>query len=57
MNLIDAAFINCRSFQQQAEAEGKWNRVTLSPQLSSYYTGYTEIVDCREAIKKVHNSD
>ncbi|MBE0393588.1 DUF885 domain-containing protein [Flavobacterium sp. PL002] len=41
------------AFQQQAEAEGKWNRVTLSQvQLSSYFTGYTEIYDFREKLKK-----
>lgn len=32
------------AFQQQAEAEGKWKRVTVSSvQLTSYYTGYKEI--------------
>jgi hypothetical protein len=41
------------SFQQQAEADGKWNRVTLSQvQLCSYFTGYTEIYDFRERLKK-----
>jgi uncharacterized protein (DUF885 family) len=38
---------------QQAEADGKWNRVTLSQvQLCSYFTGYTEIYDFRERLKK-----
>jgi uncharacterized protein (DUF885 family) len=41
------------AFQQQAEAEGKWKRVNVtSVQLDSYYTGYKEIVDLREAYKK-----
>lgn len=41
------------AFQQQAEAEGKWNRVSLSQvQLCSYFTGYTEIYELREQLKK-----
>jgi uncharacterized protein (DUF885 family) len=41
------------AFQQQAEADGKWNRVTLSQvQLCSYFTGYTEIYDFRERLKR-----
>jgi uncharacterized protein (DUF885 family) len=41
------------AFQQQAEAEGKWRRVSLSQvQLCSYFTGYTEIYDFREELKK-----
>ncbi|MGO4773053.1 DUF885 domain-containing protein [Flavobacterium sp. W22_SRS_FK3] len=41
------------AFQQQAEAEGKWKRVTLSQvQLCSYFTGYTEIYNLREQLKK-----
>jgi len=41
------------AFQQAAEAEGKWKRVTLSQvQLCSYFTGYTEIYDFREELKK-----
>ena len=40
------------AFQQQAEAEGKWKRVTLtSVQLCSYYTGFKEICDLREEYK------
>jgi hypothetical protein len=40
------------AFQQQAEAEGKWRRVTLSQvQLCSYFTGYTEIYEFRESLK------
>ncbi len=41
------------AFQQQAEAEGKWKRATLSQvQLCSYFTGYSEIYDLRENLKK-----
>ena len=41
------------AFQQQAEAEGKWNRVCLSQvQLCSYFTGYIEIYEFREMLKK-----
>ncbi|NBA88420.1 DUF885 family protein [Emticicia sp. CRIBPO] len=41
------------AFQQQAEAEGKWRRVNVSSvQLTSYYTGYKEIIDLREKVKK-----
>jgi len=41
------------AFQQTAEAEGKWKRVTVSSvQLDSYFTGYKEIIDLRDAYKK-----
>ncbi|MCG9696722.1 DUF885 domain-containing protein [Shewanella sp. Isolate11] len=41
------------AFQQQAEAEGKWRRATLSQvQLTSYYSGYREIYDFREELKQ-----
>jgi uncharacterized protein (DUF885 family) len=41
------------AFQQPAEAEEKWKRLTLtSVQLSSYYSGYKEIMDLRDAYKK-----
>lgn len=41
------------AFQQKAEAEGKWKRVSVTQvQLCSYFTGYTEIYDFREALKK-----
>ena len=40
------------AFQQKAEAEGKWKRVTLTQvQLCSYFTGFTEIYDFREHLK------
>jgi uncharacterized protein (DUF885 family) len=42
-----------QAFQQKAEAEGKWKRVSLTQvQLCSYFTGYTEIYDFREELKK-----
>lgn len=45
--LIDEAF------QQQAEAEGKWKRVSVTQvQLCSYFTGFKEIYDLREEIKR-----
>jgi uncharacterized protein (DUF885 family) len=41
------------AFQQNAEAEGKWKRVTLSQvQLCSYFTGYTEIQALKEQMQK-----
>ncbi|TDN37944.1 DUF885 domain-containing protein [Hymenobacter sp. UV11] len=44
-------------FQEEAEARNKWHRATLSQvQLSSYFTGYTEIVALREEVKKREGS-
>lgn len=41
------------AFQQQAEAEGKWKRVSVtSVQLDSYFTGYKEIIDLRDEYQK-----
>ncbi|WP_134090220.1 DUF885 domain-containing protein [Olivibacter sp. XZL3] len=41
------------AFQEQAEAEGKWDRVTLSSvQLTNYFSGYHEIYQLREDLKK-----
>ena len=41
------------AFQQEAEAKGKYKRVSLTQvQLCSYFTGFTEIYDLREALKK-----
>ncbi len=41
------------AFQQEAEAKGKWKRVTLtSVQLCSYFTGFTEIYSLRDELKK-----
>lgn len=46
------------AFQQQAEAEGKWKRVQLSQvQLCSYFTGYSEIYELREEMKKKKDFD
>lgn len=40
-------------FQERAEAEGKWRRVTLSQvQLCSYFDGYAQIMDLRDEQKK-----
>ncbi|MGV3611036.1 MAG: DUF885 domain-containing protein [Fluviicola sp.] len=48
MNLL----IN-EAYQQQAEAEGKWKRATLTQvQLCSYFTGFTEICQLREDLMK-----
>jgi uncharacterized protein (DUF885 family) len=45
--------LTTEAFQQQAEADGKWKRVTVSSvQLTSYYTGYKEITDLRDAYKE-----
>lgn len=46
------------AFQQQAEAEGKWKRVTLSQvQLCSYFTGFQEIYNLREELKQKQGND
>ena len=42
-----------QAFQSQAEAAGKWRRVQLSSvQLTSYFSGYSEIMDLREQRKQ-----
>lgn len=47
------ALLTKEAFQQNAEAEGKWKRVTLSQvQLCSYFTGYTEIQALKEQMEK-----
>ena len=55
-NMQKDAVINLltkEAFQQQAEAEGKWKRATLTQvQLCSYFTGFTEIVDLRTKIQE-----
>jgi uncharacterized protein (DUF885 family) len=41
-----------QAFQEQAEADNKWRRATLSQvQLCSYFTGFTEIYDLRSELK------
>ena len=40
------------AFQQKAEAEGKWNRVSVTQvQLCCYFTGFSEIYDLREKLQ------
>ena len=47
------ALLTKEAFQEQAEAEGKWKRVSVtSVQLDSYYAGYKEIMDLRDAYKQ-----
>jgi len=42
-----------QAFQERTEAEGKWRRVTISQvQLTSYFTGYSEIYALREEFKE-----
>jgi len=44
--------LTTQGFQEEAEARNKWHRATLSQvQLSSYFTGYTEIVALRDEVK------
>ena len=46
------------AFQQQAEAEGKWHRATVSQvQLTSYYSGYRDIYDFRDEYKEKLGED
>lgn len=56
LNISKADALNLlekQAFQQNAEAENKWRRATLtSVQLCSYFTGYAEIFELREECKK-----
>lgn len=46
------------AFQQAAEAEGKWKRVSVTQvQLCSYFTGFKEIFDFREELKHKDGAD
>ena len=46
------------AFQQTAEAEGKWKRVSATQvQLCSYFTGFKEIYDFREELKHKDGAD
>jgi uncharacterized protein (DUF885 family) len=46
------------AFQEKAEAEGKWNRATVSQvQLASYFAGFSEIYALREQIKEAEGDD
>jgi uncharacterized protein (DUF885 family) len=52
------ALLRREGFQEEAEARGKWLRATLSQvQLSSYFTGYSEIYALREEAKKKDGPD
>ena len=47
------AMLRRDGFQEESEARNKWLRATLSQvQLSSYFTGYTEIYDLRQELKQ-----
>jgi hypothetical protein len=47
-----------QAYQQEAEANGKWRRATLSQaQLCSYYTGFKEIYDLRSELKEVQGDN
>jgi len=47
------ALLTREGFQEEAEARGKWHRATLSQvQLSSYFTGYSEITALRDEIRR-----
>ncbi len=47
------ALLTSAGFQEEAEARNKWRRATLSQvQLSSYFTGYTEIVALRNEVRQ-----
>jgi uncharacterized protein (DUF885 family) len=46
------ALLTGAGFQEEAEARNKWHRATLNQvQLSSYFTGYTEIMALRDEVK------
>lgn len=46
------------AFQEKTEAENKWRRVTLSSvQLSSYFTGFSQIYELRDEIKAIEGND
>lgn len=46
------------AFQEQTEAENKWRRVKLSSvQLSSYFTGFTQIYELRNELKAKQGDD
>jgi uncharacterized protein (DUF885 family) len=52
------ALLRRDGFQEEAEARNKWRRATLSQvQLSSYFTGYSEIMALREELKKQQGKD
>ena len=59
MNKKDALHLLIdEAFQQKSEAEGKWKRVTVTQvQLCCYFTGFTEIYDFREELKKLQGNN
>jgi uncharacterized protein (DUF885 family) len=51
------ALMTGRGFQEEGEAAGKWRRALLtSTQLSTYFVGYSEIVDLRTAHEAKHGA-
>lgn len=45
-------FLTQEAFQEKAEAEGKWKRVTVTQvQLCCYFTGFTEICELRDMMR------
>lgn len=47
-------FLMNQAFQTKAEADGKWQRVQYtSVQLASYFSGYSEIMEFRDQLKKL----
>ena len=53
--MVEMEFITAfiRRFQEQDRAERKWGRVSVTQvQLTSYYSGYAEIMDFREELKE-----
>ncbi len=51
-------FLTEEAFQQEAEASGKWRRVKLSQvQLTSYFTGFSEIYDLRTDVMNKEGDD
>jgi uncharacterized protein (DUF885 family) len=50
-------FLTQQAFQQAKEASEKWRRAQLTQvQLTSYFTGLTEIYELREEVKKQKGS-
>ena len=46
------------AFQEQTEADNKWRRLNLSSvQLSSYFTGFSQIYELRDEIKQLKGVD
>jgi len=60
MNMSEQDALNLminEGFQQEKEAKNKWKRATLTQvQLCSYFTGFKEIYDFREEVKKMQGA-